>query len=488
MALLVPNIGELESLRYLVNQSNSTQQLADTAPRNLVLKLFCSNTIPAEGDVPTGNAGAYFEPYNSAGTGGYGSAPVTAYPPIVNVRENQDYSQNYGILLNGSRWTISTASDPYASSTGSSGTSGAFQITLTGLTGTPQVGNNVSGTGIGTGAKVSAVSGTTITLDTANSGAVSGAISFTGGVTTASYPEQTFTFSGAAGNVYGYFVARANNMPVTIHGVSGQATASAGTAVTKTNCVGVIGSTSFTIPLTVLTSTSYTGTSGSSSITLDTTTFNAITSPYGHAISGTGIPFGTKVIGKTGTQTVFLDKTLTAGSSGQVSITLDNTQDITIGMRVTSNAGNTGPNGFGVSLGRTVVGIDRKTSATTATVYVNSALEDNIQATNNNASIDFNYSLMTTTAAHGLVPGDVIYIARAASTTLVESTYTIFSTPSTTTFTTTPALYQAAGAGAVTGTCTLYSSIMYAERFTNGPYAIQNNGDQIKVTLNISLN
>jgi hypothetical protein len=28
---------------------------------------------------------------------------------------------------------------------------------------------------------------------------------------------------------------------------------------------------------------------------------------------------------------------------------------------------------------------------------------------------------------------------------------------------------------------------MFAEKFTNGPYNIQNNGDQIKVTLNISL-
>jgi hypothetical protein len=28
---------------------------------------------------------------------------------------------------------------------------------------------------------------------------------------------------------------------------------------------------------------------------------------------------------------------------------------------------------------------------------------------------------------------------------------------------------------------------MYAERFTNGPYAIQNNGDQIKITLNVAL-
>jgi hypothetical protein len=28
---------------------------------------------------------------------------------------------------------------------------------------------------------------------------------------------------------------------------------------------------------------------------------------------------------------------------------------------------------------------------------------------------------------------------------------------------------------------------MYAERFTNGPYTIANNGDQIKITLNVAL-
>ena len=60
MALLVPNIGELESLRYLIANNNHTPSLADQSPRNLVLKLFVSNTTPAEGDVPS--ATAYFEP------------------------------------------------------------------------------------------------------------------------------------------------------------------------------------------------------------------------------------------------------------------------------------------------------------------------------------------------------------------------------------------------------------------------------------------
>ena len=61
MALLVPDIGELESLRYLVAQNNHVASLAEQSPRNLVLKLFTSNTTPAESDVPS--ATRYFEPY-----------------------------------------------------------------------------------------------------------------------------------------------------------------------------------------------------------------------------------------------------------------------------------------------------------------------------------------------------------------------------------------------------------------------------------------
>ena len=49
MALLVPNIGELESLRYLLNATHEI-------PRNLILKLYTSNTTPAEGDVPSQTA------------------------------------------------------------------------------------------------------------------------------------------------------------------------------------------------------------------------------------------------------------------------------------------------------------------------------------------------------------------------------------------------------------------------------------------------
>lgn len=48
MALLVPNTGEVIALEALVNK---------TAPQNLVLRLYESNTTPAEGDT----AGTYTE-------------------------------------------------------------------------------------------------------------------------------------------------------------------------------------------------------------------------------------------------------------------------------------------------------------------------------------------------------------------------------------------------------------------------------------------
>ena len=68
---------------------------------------------------------------------------------------------------------------------------------------------------------------------------------------------------------------------------------------------------------------------------------------------------------------------------------------------------------------------------------------------------------------HGLNPGDVIYIAQGTGGAHVAAHYTVFETPSDTTITTSPAL----GGMLVRQ---LYSSIFFVERFTNGPYAIQN--------------
>ena len=115
MALLVTDQGEIDSLRTLLNATH-------TIPRNLVLKLYTSNNDPLEADVPTNSD--YFEPYDASNASGYGSEPVTGYPEVKNNRteEDQDFSEQYGILLNGNRWTIGTTvtAQATASATGSS--------------------------------------------------------------------------------------------------------------------------------------------------------------------------------------------------------------------------------------------------------------------------------------------------------------------------------------------------------------------------------
>lgn len=334
MALLVPNIGEIESLRYLIAQNNHTAALADQSPRNLVLKLYTSNTTPAESDVPSPTA--YYEPYGVGNTNAYGYAPTTGYPYCVNNRSDQSYTSQTGILLNGSRWQI----------------------------------NNVA-------------SGTTAT-----------------------YPEQTFTFTGNAGDVYGYYVTRANNMPYAVQGVQHYASVGIGTTVSK----------------------------------------GSVPNP---------------VIGVIG------NKYITINAAQSV-------DDLTLGMVVGGNNG--------IQTGTKVIGIDRALKV----VYLDKELIDNIQVATD-PDVTFSFSKITA-AGHQLVAGDVIYVAAGtANTTTASGTYTVFSVPNANEFYTTPSINPTQNAVGGAGTCTLYSSIMYAERFTNGPYSIQNNGDQIKITLNVAL-
>ena len=110
MALLVSDNGELQSLRYLVNSDRNI-------PRNLILKLYTSNTVPTETDVPSQTA--YYEPYDATGLVGYGTAPSTGYPSVINARHDEDYSRQYGIFLNGSEWNVRTILNPIATTTGS---------------------------------------------------------------------------------------------------------------------------------------------------------------------------------------------------------------------------------------------------------------------------------------------------------------------------------------------------------------------------------
>lgn len=465
MALLVHDNGELQSLRYLVNSTNNV-------PRNLILKLYSSshntNGTPLEGDVPSQLA--YYEPYDASGLVGYGTTPVSGYPQVVNNRNGQDYSSQYGILLDGSRWNVRTITSPIKTTTGG-GNIGEYTITVASVSNIA-VGQYVSGGGVGSNATVCAINGNTLVLSVANSSTFSNqSLNFGVGTTTASYPEQTFTFTDAANNQYGYYLVRANNMPVSVNGVLHAATVSANAGVAKTGTTGTVGNTSVTLFEKKYTPT-VTG-----SVNLYTVEVNSSTGiTTNQRVIGTGIAPNARVVGiQTGTpnNVVILDKRNVGAVSGVGTFFVNVFEDITLGMGVTHGAlpGETNA----LPADTRVVGVDEKNHI----IYLNHALLNNIQAATGD-TVYFSSSKVTI-ANHGLVPGDVIYIAAGtANTTTSSSTYTIFETPDTSTFTTTPAL-------AGVGSATLYSSIMFAEKFTNGPYNIQNNGDQIKVTLNISL-
>ena len=469
MALLVTDQGEIDSLRTLLNSTH-------TIPRNLVLKLYTSNTTPGESDVPS--SANYYEPYNATNASGYGSAATTGYPEVINNRteENQDFTNQYGILLNGNRWTVSTTVSAVAT-TNATGTAGTYQIAVDD-TADIKKGDYAEGAGIPANTYVVDIQGLDLELSqqlTADMTSV--ATNFGRGRSTASYPEQVFTFDDAAGNVYGYYLSRANNMPVALQGVADGGSVAAGTTIAKTGTKGVIGNNYINL-LDVTLSRTATGTSG----TFEMTVNDAADVVKGQRVTGTGVATETRVVGVAGTQ-VYIDKALTGAlSTTAVEFKVNVAEDLTAGMAVSQTAT---PNG--VAANTTIVGIDYKTltGEIGPRVYLSESLVDNIQVSNGNDQVKFDFSVVTTDPGgsavdHELNPGDVIYIAGGTTNSITDAHYTVFETPTSSTFTTTPALQG-------TGDATLYSSIFFAERFTNGPYAIQNKGDQIKVTLNVSL-
>ena len=467
MALLVTDQGEIDSLRTLLNATHKI-------PRNLVLKLYTSNTTPEEQHVPASDK--YFEPYDNSNSSKYGFEPTTGYPEVENNRheEDQNYEDQYGILLNGNRWAIKTESSAVTNSD-ATGTAGTYSINVTDPANIKK-GDYATGNGIPLNTYVVDIQGNDLelsqklTADLTASPVVN--VLFGRGRTTASYPEKVFTFTNAAGDVHGYYLSRANNMPYTVQGVVDYGTAAAGTQIDKTGCKGVIGYDYINL-LDVDVDRTATGTSGTYEITL-TPDANGV-EPL-QRVTGAGIPAGTTVIGKSGA-VVYLSKALTGAlSATAVKFKVNVAENLTTGMAVSQTAT---PNG--VAANTTITGIDYETvtGEIGPRVYLSEVLVDNIQTTNSNDTVKFDYSKVTANG-NQLKPGDVIYIAQGTTSTITGAHYTVFETPDANTFTTTPALQG-------TGDTTLYSSIFFAEKFTNGPYAIQNNGDQIKVTLNVSL-
>ncbi len=199
MALLVTDQGEIDSLRTLLN---ATHQI----PRNLVLKLYTGPTTPpTEQDVPS--ATKYFEPYNASNSSGYGAGPTTGYPYMVNNRteEDQDFTANTGKLLNGNRWTIATTLTAAVPNRTISGTVGTYQIVVDDATDIKKGDYVETAAGIPLNTYVVDIDGTNLEISQKLTATITAgtAATFGKGRTTATYPEQIFDFSGAAGDVYG---------------------------------------------------------------------------------------------------------------------------------------------------------------------------------------------------------------------------------------------------------------------------------------------
>ena len=484
MALLVTDQGEIDSLRTLLSATH-------TIPRNLVLKLYTApSTAPLETDTPSQTA--YFEPFNGNNAHNNGAAPTTGYDACKNNRneEDQDFTNQYGKLLNGNLWSINTTTTPVHTAK-VTGTSGSYAVTVDNTgSGTTKIkkGDYAVRAGIPDNTYVVDIDGLNLQLSqklTANLTAED--TQFGRGRTTASYPEEIFTFDSAAGNVYGYYLARANNMPVGLQGKLDGGSLATGTAVEKPNCLGVVGNNYIQLKDEKTTATAIqTGAQNSYELTVGS--ISGIVK--GQKVIATNVDPQARVVGVSGT-TVYIDKAITGGNaSGNLQCVIEVAKEVTVGQAVTmtGGSGQTGPDAFPANT--VVTGITYATDTAEGEqgprVYLNNNLTANVGTASSNDKVRFSWSVMTTdpggtAVAHKLNPGDVIYIAQGTSNgPTTAGHYTVFEVPTNSTFTTTPAL-------AGSGDATLYSSIFFAEQFTNGPYQIQNPGDQIKVTLNVSL-
>jgi hypothetical protein len=379
MPLLVPNIGEQESLRYLVNQTHNQ-------PRNLILKLLSNGSAtawggPAETDTPASLITATFkEPYT------YATGATPAASPFGYAVCDAPYANQYGILLDGSNWTVSTTA-----------------------------------------------------------------------TCTASYPEQTFTFTSGSTYIHGYYVARANNLAqIFLNNLTGGATAAA-TTVTPTAAASTATENILGVKALKLSAVASTTGSVGGYNTAVFTVASATSIVVGQYAVGTGVGPYARVTGISGTAI-----SVSVPCTGTVSGTVNFFEGRIAPGQVVS--------GTGINPGAKVVGYDPATGI---------ALLDLAHTATVTGTMTFSYSQVSATA-HGALTGDVVYIARGSgNTTTTEGSYVITDVAANA-FQTIPALDG-------TGNVVLYDSIMFLEKFTNGPYYIQNNGDQIKITLNVSL-
>lgn len=160
MAIVIPYVGELRSLANIVNK---------TAPENWVLKLFTSNTTPAKTDT----AASYTEATGS----GYAAKTLT-----------------------GASWTEVAAK--------------SFTVNTSGTAVTRTAGDSFSGLVAGAPITINSVDYTIQSVTDGNNLVLTATAGSQTGVAGSTpnfvhYAEQVFNFTGALGDVYGFFLVDA---------------------------------------------------------------------------------------------------------------------------------------------------------------------------------------------------------------------------------------------------------------------------------------
>jgi hypothetical protein len=170
-----------------------------------------------------------------------------------------------------------------------SGTSGQATITTTGnfITSNVVVGMYVTGTGVGTNARVVTVSATTMTVSVVNSGAVSGSLTF--------FSDNDFTYN--------------------LIRTGGWALKDTG-GVTQEEWIGVISLGNLGAEQTNKTLTLTAPTTASSTITVAATTGLQI----GSFVTGPGVPLGTTIVSITNSTNFVISKSVTIASGGLVTV------------------------------------------------------------------------------------------------------------------------------------------------------------------------
>jgi hypothetical protein len=176
---ITPNIGPSDTQQHalpavasdIIVLANAAQTLSNKTLTNITLANVANTVLE---NVSIANSTISNTTISNTTISNTTISNTTIINPTISGALIVSNTMNSSVITSGTTITTSTTSF-----TGS-GSGGATTITSSGVTGTIQVGQVLSGTGIASGASITAINGSTITLSLANTGTVSGTITVVG--------------------------------------------------------------------------------------------------------------------------------------------------------------------------------------------------------------------------------------------------------------------------------------------------------------------